>query len=98
MELQQLPQQEHKNEAIEAIEKTLGDLSSQFKNFAHIVMNHQKMAERLDTQTADTLLDLEGAQKELSETHERVSSTRGLMMKVFFVLLVFCTLYILLVL
>ena len=56
------------------------------------------MAERLDVQTQDTLLDLEGAVKELGETHERVSSTRGLMMKVFFVLLVFCTLYILFVL
>jgi hypothetical protein len=50
----------------------------------------------VNTETA--LADLEGAKRELREVHEDVSSTRKLMMKIFFILIVFCTFYILFVL
>ena len=46
----------------------------------------------------DALVDIEDAKKELTEVYVHVSSTRKLMMKIFFVLLLFSTLYILFVL
>ena len=87
-----------RSQAIEAIEKTLYDISGQFKRFGTIVMNHQALVERIDNHTTDAYHDIEGAKKELTEVYESVSSTRKLMMKIFFVLLIFCTFYILFIL
>ena len=56
------------------------------------------LVERIDTNTADALHDVEAAKKELTEVYESVSSNRKLMLKIFFILLIFCTFYILFVL
>jgi syntaxin 5 len=56
------------------------------------------LVERIDLNTADALNDITDAKKELTEVYENVSSNRKLMMKVFFILLVFATFYILFVL
>lgn len=56
------------------------------------------LVQSIHQNTEDALADIEGANRELSETYDNVSSNRRLMMKVFFVLLVFCTFYILFIL
>ena len=74
------------------------DISSLFKRFATIVQEHEILVERIDTNTESALHDLEGAKKILRDVHEDVSSTRKLMMKIFFILILFSTFYILFVL
>jgi hypothetical protein len=54
--------------------------------------------ERIDQNATEALTDIELAKKELTEVYENVSSTRRLMLKIFFVLLVFSALYILFIL
>lgn len=88
----------HRASSIESIEKTLYDISSMFKRFANIVQEHSILVERIDTNTENALYDLEGAKKELREVYEDTSNTRKLMMKIFFILILFCTFYILFVL
>lgn len=56
------------------------------------------LVERIDTNTESALHDLEGAKTVLRNVHEDVSSNRKLMMKIFFILLLFSTFYILFVL
>ena len=54
--------------------------------------------ERIDANTENALGDLEGAKTELRDVYENTKSTRKLIMKIFFMLMVFSTLYILFVL
>jgi syntaxin 5 len=84
--------------SIETIEKTLYDITTLFKRFATIVQEHQVLVERIDANTENALQDLEGAKTELRETYDNTKSTRKLMMKIFFILMIFSTLYILFVL
>ena len=76
----------------------LHDISSLFKKFGTIVAQHEKLVERIDENTEQALYDIEGAKKEIREIYENTSNNRTLIMKIFFILLVFCTFYILFVL
>ena len=88
----------HKSSSIEAIEKTLTDISALFKRFSAIVQSHEELVVRIDTNAEEALYDIEGAKNELRELYENTSSNRALMMKVFFILIVFATFYIVFVL
>jgi syntaxin 5 len=69
-----------------------------FKRFGTIVQTHQILVERIDNNTTEALHDIEAANKELRDVYEHVSSNRRLMMKIFFILLIFSTLYIIFIL
>jgi syntaxin 5 len=56
------------------------------------------LVERIDSNTENALHDLEGAKTELRDVYEDTKSTRKLILKIFFILMVFATLYILFVL
>ena len=86
------------NQSIESIEKTLYDILSLFKRFGTIVSNHEALVERIDNNAEEALYDIEGAKQELREVYEDTSSNRALMLKIFFILVVFCTFYILFIL
>ena len=60
--------------------------------------NHEALVVRIDKNAEEALYDIEGAKKELRELYENTSSNRSLMLKIFFLLLVFVTFYILFVL
>ena len=53
---------------------------------------------RIDTNAEEALYDIEGAKTELRELYENTSSNRALMLKIFFILMVFITFYIIFVL
>jgi hypothetical protein len=84
--------------SIETIEKTLYDITTLFKRFATIVQEQQILVERIDSNTENALHDLEGAKTELRDVYEDTKSTRKLILKIFFILMIFTTLYILFVL
>lgn len=74
------------------------DISGLFKRFGTLVQQQQAMVEAIDHNAEQALYDMEGAREHLTEVYDNVSSNRKLMLKIFFILLVFCTFYILFVL
>ncbi|CDW90906.1 qa-syp3 sed5p syntaxin 5-type [Stylonychia lemnae] len=89
---------QHRATSIQTIEKTLYDISTLFKRFANIVQEQQVLVDRIDQNTEQALYDLEGARKELRDVYEDTKSTRKLILKIFFILMLFSTFYILFVL
>ena len=53
---------------------------------------------RIDQNAEDAIHDIEGAKNELREVYEDTSSNRKIILKIFFILLIFVTFYILFVL
>ena len=53
--------------------------------------------ERIDANTENSLHDLEGAKGELREVYDHTKGNRKLVLKIFFILMVFSTLYIIFV-
>ncbi len=74
------------------------DISGLFKRFGTIVTEHQTLVERIDKNTEQAHEDLEDAKNELIDHHNNVSDTRKLMLKIFFILIVFVTFWIIFVL
>jgi len=98
MHLEMVEANTHKSSSIEAIEKTLTDISALFKRFSTIVQSHEELVNRIDTNAEEALYDIEGAKNELRELYENTSSNRALMLKIFFILMIFITFYIIFVL
>ena len=91
------PSHVNRTSAIESIETALHDISGLFKKFGTIVQQHETLVERIDHNAEQALYDIEGAKKELREVYEDTSNNRKLMLKIFFILMVFCTFYILVI-
>lgn len=80
---------QQRGEAIEAIEKTIGELGSIFGQLATMVSEQSDMIQRIDANTEDVVDNVAGAQRELLKYWSRVSSNRWLIAKMFGVLMVF---------
>ena len=70
------------------------ELSGMFSKIAHYVNEAQYMIERIDRNTDDTVLNVENGMKEVKVYHENAKSNRGLLLKIFFILVFSCVLYI----
>lgn len=86
---------QQRGEAIEAIEKTIGELGSIFGQLAQMVSEQSEQIQRIDANTEDVVDNVEGAQKELLKYWSRVSSNRWLIAKMFGVLMIFFLLWVL---
>lgn len=86
---------QQRGEAIEAIEKTIGELGSIFGQLATMVSEQSEMIQRIDANTEDVVDNVEGAQRELLKYWSRVSSNRWLIAKMFGVLMIFFLLWVL---
>jgi len=62
------------------------------------VQNQEELVNRVDLNTEEALYDIEGAKTELRELYEDTSSNRSLMLKIFLILMIFITFYILFIL
>ncbi|KAI3583072.1 t-SNARE [Fusarium oxysporum f. sp. albedinis] len=80
---------QQRGEAIEAIEKTIGELGSIFGQLATMVSEQSEMIQRIDANTEDVVDNVEGAQRELLKYWNRVSSNRVLIAKMFGTLMIF---------
>lgn len=69
---------QQRGEAIEAIEKTIGELGSIFGQLATMVSEQSEMIQRIDANTEDVVDNVQGAQRELMKYWGRVSSNRWL--------------------
>lgn len=88
---------ENRSKNLEGIKEVLADINQIFTKFSEIVNAQQLMVERIDTDTEMALLNAEQGKKELSEHYQNVSSYRNLIFKIFLILIVFATIYIIFV-
>ncbi|KAJ0146006.1 Uncharacterized protein HZ326_11318 [Fusarium oxysporum f. sp. albedinis] len=86
---------QQRGEAIEAIEKTIGELGSIFGQLATMVSEQSEMIQRIDANTEDVVDNVEGAQRELLKYWNRVSSNRVLIAKMFGTLMIFFLIWVL---
>ncbi|ROT41671.1 integral membrane protein sed5 [Sodiomyces alkalinus F11] len=86
---------QQRGDAIEAIEKTIGELGSIFGQLATMVSEQSEMIQRIDANTEDVVDNVEGAQRELLKYWGRVSGNRWLIAKMFGVLMIFFLLWVL---
>lgn len=86
---------QQRGQAIEAIEKTIGELGSIFGQLATMVQEQGEMVQRIDANTEDVVDNVEGAQRELLKYWSRVSGNRWLVAKMFGVLMIFFLLWVL---
>lgn len=88
---------ENRSENLEGIKEALADMNEIFTKFSEIVNTQQLMVERIDADTEMALINAEQGKKELSEHFQNVSSYRNLIFKIFLILIIFATLYIIFV-
>ena len=77
-----------RGEAIEAIERTIGELGGIFGQLAQMVSEQSEMIQRIDANTEDVVDNVQGAQRELLKYWSRVSGNRWLVAKMFGVLMI----------
>eukprot|EP00271_Cylindrocystis_brebissonii_P001289 TRINITY_DN1159_c0_g1_i11.p1 TRINITY_DN1159_c0_g1~~TRINITY_DN1159_c0_g1_i11.p1 ORF type:complete len:325 (-),score=74.28 TRINITY_DN1159_c0_g1_i11:434-1408(-) len=81
-------------EALQNVESTIVELGTIFQNLAVMVQQQGEVAVRIDADVDDTLANVEGAQAALLKYLNRISSNRWLIIKIFFVLLVFLLIFV----
>ncbi|KNC86114.1 hypothetical protein SARC_01730 [Sphaeroforma arctica JP610] len=82
-----------RSNAVDSINKTIAELGGIFTQLATLVHEQGQMAERIDTNTMDAELNIEGAHNELLKYFNSVSSNRWLMIKIFAVIIVFFVIF-----
>lgn len=80
-------------EALQNVESTIHELSNIFTQLATMVSQQGELAIRIDENMEDTLANVEGAQGQLVRYLNSISSNRWLMIKIFFVLIVFLMIF-----
>ncbi|KAG6409630.1 hypothetical protein SASPL_127671 [Salvia splendens] len=80
-------------EALQNVESTIHELGSIFNQLATLVSQQGEIAIRIDENMEDTLANVEGAQGALLKYLNSISSNRWLMIKIFFVLIFFLTIF-----
>ncbi|KAJ3701320.1 hypothetical protein LUZ61_005025 [Rhynchospora tenuis] len=80
-------------EALQNVESTIHELGNIFTQLATMVSQQGEIAIRIDENMDDTLANVEGAQGQLLKYLNSISSNRWLMIKIFFVLMVFLMIF-----
>jgi syntaxin 5 len=92
-----LLQQEHTSSrvaAVESIEKTLVELQGIFGDLVSLVAEQGDMIQRLDANIDNTALYVDRGHSELLKNLYNISSNRGLIIKLFIVLIVFVVMFV----
>lgn len=92
-----LLQQEHTSSraaAVESIEKTLSELQGIFGDLVALVAEQGDMIQRLDANIENTSLNVERGHSELLKYLYNISGNRGLIIKLFIVLIIFIVLFV----
>ena len=82
------------NEA-QAIEKTMGEINGMMNRLSQITYDHSLMIDNISQNTDIALGNVERGAKEVKEILENVKGNRGLMLRIFFIIIVVSVVYIL---
>jgi syntaxin 5 len=78
-----------RSEEIKSIERDMRQLSDMFKDLGVMVKMQGELAARIDDNVTESMAHIEEGQNELLKYMRRVTSNRGLILKMFFVMIVF---------
>ncbi|KAK9810542.1 hypothetical protein WJX72_012432 [[Myrmecia] bisecta] len=81
-------------EALQNVESTIVELGGIFQQLAQMVQEQGEMAARIDENVDDTLANVDSAQAQLLRYLNSISSNRWLLLKIFFVLMVFLVIFV----
>mmetsp|Transcript_52494 Transcript_52494/g.122832 ORF Transcript_52494/g.122832 Transcript_52494/m.122832 type:complete len:290 (+) Transcript_52494:89-958(+) len=81
-------------EAVQSVQRTIGELATMFQKMAVMVTSQQEMIQRIDQDVDDTLSNVESGQEHLLKYFHHISSNRWLIMKVFAILIFFVVFFI----
>ncbi|KAF5778074.1 putative target SNARE coiled-coil domain, syntaxin/epimorphin, syntaxin-5, Sly1p-binding protein [Helianthus annuus] len=94
---QVVPQQENFTQnravALQSVESTITELSGIFTNLATMVAHQGELAIRIDDNMEETLSHVEGARGALLKHLNQISSNRWLIIKIFFILIIFLIIF-----
>eukprot|EP00164_Ancoracysta_twista_P002690 GFYU01003583.1.p1 GENE.GFYU01003583.1~~GFYU01003583.1.p1 ORF type:complete len:316 (+),score=76.74 GFYU01003583.1:148-1095(+) len=76
-------------EAVESIQSTIVELGGIFQQLASLVAEQQHLADRVDTNLDDTMANVDNAEDQLRKYWRNMSGDTWLIIRVFFVLIVF---------
>lgn len=76
-------------QAVENIQKTIGELAQMFQKMAVLVTAQEEMIGRIDSDLDNTVENIDGGQKHLLKYFQHMSSNRSLILKVFLILISF---------
>uniref|UniRef100_A0A0D6QVD2 t-SNARE coiled-coil homology domain-containing protein n=1 Tax=Araucaria cunninghamii TaxID=56994 RepID=A0A0D6QVD2_ARACU len=94
---QQDSQMHSRATALQNVESTISELGNIFTQLATMVAQQGELAIRIDEDMDDTLANVEGAQGALLKHLNHISSNRGLLIKIFFVIIIFILIFIIFV-
>ena len=81
--------------AIEGIEKTIGELAGMFQQLTEMISQHDDYVQRIDANIYDVESNVVGAQNQLLQYYNNISSNRGLMIKMFLTMIIFFLVFVL---
>ncbi|KAG2468981.1 syntaxin-5a [Polypterus senegalus] len=76
-------------DTMQNIESTIVELGSIFQQLAHMVKEQEETVQRIDANVEDAQLNVEAAHSEILKYFQSVTSNRWLMVKIFFILIIF---------
>mmetsp|Transcript_25253 Transcript_25253/g.51074 ORF Transcript_25253/g.51074 Transcript_25253/m.51074 type:complete len:286 (-) Transcript_25253:127-984(-) len=81
-------------EAVQSVQRTIGELAQMFQKMAVMVTAQEEMIQRIDHDVDDTLSNVNAAQDDLLKYFHHISSNRGLIIKVFLILIFFVVFFV----
>uniref|UniRef100_A0A8C8RS47 Syntaxin-5 n=1 Tax=Pelusios castaneus TaxID=367368 RepID=A0A8C8RS47_9SAUR len=81
-------------DTMQNIESTIVELGSIFQQLAHMVKEQEETIQRIDANVEDAQLNVEAAHSEILKYFQSVTSNRWLMVKIFFILIVFFIIFV----
>jgi len=81
-------------EAVQAVQRTIGELAQMFQKMAVMVTAQEEMIKRIDHDLDDTLSNVDAAQGHLLKYFNHISSNRMLIIKVFLILIFFVVFFV----
>jgi syntaxin 5 len=80
--------------AMQTVEQTIVELGGMFQQLATMIKEQDEAIQRIDSNIEDVDLNISEAHSELLKYFQSVTSNRWLMIKIFFVLIVFFVVFI----
>uniref|UniRef100_A0A7S0B0Z0 t-SNARE coiled-coil homology domain-containing protein n=1 Tax=Pyrodinium bahamense TaxID=73915 RepID=A0A7S0B0Z0_9DINO len=81
-------------EAVQSVQRTIGELAQMFQKMAVMVTAQEEMIQRIDQDIDSTLDNVNTAQDDLLKYFHHISSNRGLIIKVFLILIFFVVFFV----
>jgi len=86
--------QSSRAEAVQNVQKTIGELATMFQKMAVLVTAQEEMVQRIDEDVDTTLHNVEAGQEHLLKYFKYISSNRALILKVFLILIFFVVFFV----